>query len=664
MRLTSLTLHQFKGVENFALTLEGNSATVYGQNGSGKSTLADAYMWLLTGKNNAGETFDPFPVNEAGSRKHQGQEPTVEAEFTNDDGNHFTLKRALIEKRTKKRGHSESNYTGDETKCWIDGVPNKISEYNSYIEQNFTNESTLRLLTNTGYFNTQIKKDERRKLLFETFGDMTDTDILQATPELAELSTALGRKSVDEYQRMIKAQYTDTCKQLDLLPVRIDEAAKSIIEGIDAGAAKSVISKIGVELATLRYNLANDKKDPTTALQLELQKIKGRVESENIRWSQFVEDNTSEHNRAHKLNLNAMQDKVDTHARELEAYGAKIMRGNQHVMELESEIADKRKLWTEKKAEWIAKGAEVFTLDDANCPTCGQAFPPEKLEEMEGNWNERKAEHLSQISAYMKQIQESGKNLADELEKCNIALAGLNEKREAAQQAHETATANLKEIQLAHKPYEPDPATAKDHAAALDALQTQIAELESQIATADQGENPEKEQLQQRIAGLESQLATQQEIVATAKASEEAQNRIDEYSELQKELGAVRDHAEKMLDLCDQFIRIKSEKITDNINRNFQIVKFSLFETQKNGGLKQICEPSMDGVGYDQLNKARQTAASLDIILTFSKTLEVSFPLFVDNSESFHTIYGVDTGDSQIIKLAVSEQDKELRLSD
>lgn len=660
MKLISLTLNQFKGVDAFTLNLDGNSATVSGENGAGKSTLADAYLWLLAGKNSAGETFDPFPVDETGKRKHQGQEPTVEAEFIKDDEEKFTLKRALVEKWTKKRGHAESDYTGDETKCWIDKVPNSITEFNSFIQREFAEDSVLRLLTNTGYFNQQIKKDERRALLFKTFGDMADAEILQATLELAELAAEIGRKSVDEYQRMIKAQYTETCNQLDLLPVRIDEAAKSLADGIDADAAKDAISKINVELATLRYELANDRGNPATAAKDKIRELTRQIESEQSDWKQAVYVASQEYNRENLLKFDEAENRLRIAGINLDNIKNDMQRGEKRVTELNADIQSKRDAWSMKKQEWDNKNAEVFLPESDNCPTCGQIFSPEMLEEMQANWNERKAEHLAQISTYMSQVQESGKSLAAELEKCNAALAGLKEKREQAQRDYDEAAQKLQEFEKAHKPYEPDLTAAEEHAAKINGLKAQIIALESQLAAADNGENPEKEKMQQRVVELETQLSEQQEIVAKAKMSDEAQRRIDEYGKQQKELGTVRDHAEKMLYLCDQFIRIKSEKITDNINRHFKIVRFSLFEIQKNGGLKQICEANIDGVSYDQLNRARKVAASLDIVSTFSKALGVNFPLFVDDSEGIFETYGV-TLDAQQIKLIATEDGEGLR---
>lgn len=659
--IQTLALHQFKGINEFTANLNGESATIYGANGSGKSTAADAYLWLLTGKNNAGETFDPFPVDETGKRKHEGQEPTVQAEFCRADGSMFILKRTLVEKRVKKTGHTESTYTGDESKCWIDGVPTKITDYNAFIEREFAPEQILRLLTNLGHFNRD-KAEAKRSLLFQTFGDMTDADILDVTPELAELAADLGRKTVADYHKMIKERLSDTCKQLDLLPVRIDEAAKSLREDIDIKAVESALSKIGVELATLQYNVANDKGDGKPDYKAQICALGNRIDYEISEYKQTVYVAAQKHEREYTLKLVEAESLMRTVGINLENIKNDIQRGENRISELEAETQSKRDEWTAKNYEWNAKSAESFVADDESCPTCGQPFPPEKIQEMEANWNERKSEQLSQISKYRDQIQGRGKAIRAELDKCNTALSGLRDKLIKAEQAHGEAERHVQEIKAAHKPYEPDPAAAEHHTSNLNELRSRISDLESQLSTADNGDNPEKVKMQQRISELEVQQAEQQQLIATYKASEEAQKRIDDYSKQQRELGTVRDTAEKMLHLCDEFIRIKAEKVTENINKHFKIVRFVLFEELKNGGLRQVCESTVDGVSFDQMNRARQVAASLDIINTFSQALGYSFPVFIDDSEGVFKDYGVSLVGTQEIRLIATEDEQGLRV--
>ena len=257
-----------------------------------------------------------------------------------------------------------------------------------------------------------------------------------------------------------------------------------------------------------------------------------------------------------------------------------------------------------------------------------------------------------------------GKDIAEQIKAVQNTLDGLVAKREEAQAKLTAAESELQKIQAEHKPYEPPADLRAEHDKKAVALADEIMALEAKKESAVKtGDDPEKAAKQQRIAELEAQLAEQQALVAKAKAGEEAQRRITEYEKRQKELVTIREDCEKMLHLCDEFIRLKVSKITESINGHFQIIKWKLFKENKtNDGLVPCCEAVIDGVLYKDANTARQMAADMDVVMAFGKKLGKTITLFVDNAERQTNYYGVDTGDTQIIRLYVSEQDKQLRV--
>ena len=113
-----------------------------------------------------------------------------------------------------------------------------------------------------------------------------------------------------------------------------------------------------------------------------------------------------------------------------------------------------------------------------------------------------------------------------------------------------------------------------------------------------------------------------------------------------------------MIDLTESFIRAKMNMISEKINEKFKVVRFSLFENQINGGLKETCECTVNGVPYSSLNNGHRIIAGLDIIRSLSELYGVSAPVFTDNSESISTGNFPDM-DTQIIHLIVTD-DKEL----
>ena len=92
----------------------------------------------------------------------------------------------------------------------------------------------------------------------------------------------------------------------------------------------------------------------------------------------------------------------------------------------------------------------------------------------------------------------------------------------------------------------------------------------------------------------------------------------------------------------------------------FEIVSFKLFAEQINGGLKETCECTVNGVPLSSLNNGHRIVAGLDIIHSLSNLYGVSCPIFVDNAESIND-FNVPEMDAQMIYLTVTD-DKELKV--
>jgi len=85
LRLSKLTMRNFKGVKDFTLeSPSGSSLFVYGANRAGKTTVADAVSWLLFGKDSAGQAqFEIKTLTETGEALHN-LEHEVSATFVID----------------------------------------------------------------------------------------------------------------------------------------------------------------------------------------------------------------------------------------------------------------------------------------------------------------------------------------------------------------------------------------------------------------------------------------------------------------------------------------------------------------------------------------------------------------------------------------------------
>ena len=133
--------------------------------------------------------------------------------------------------------------------------------------------------------------------------------------------------------------------------------------------------------------------------------------------------------------------------------------------------------------------------------------------------------------------------------------------------------------------------------------------------------------------------------------------RIAELQDEKKEIGQKVADQEQILYLLEEFVRFKLNKISESINSHFDTVNFKLFEMQLNGGMRDCCECTVNGVPYSTLNSGHRIVAGLDIIRSLSKMYGVECPIFIDNAESLNE-FNVPDMDAQLILLSVSDDKK------
>lgn len=179
-------------------------------------------------------------------------------------------------------------------------------------------------------------------------------------------------------------------------------------------------------------------------------------------------------------------------------------------------------------------------------------------------------------------------------------------------------------------------------------------------ALAKQNDYAKQLYLKAEKADLQSQLDEVNKVIAQAANNVAIDDRIETLRDEQKEIGQKVADQEQMLYLLEEFIRFKLNKVSESINSHFKTVNFKFFEMQLNGGMKDCCECTVNGVPYSTLNSGHRIVAGLDIIRSLSELYGVSVPIFVDNAESLNE-FNVPDMDAQLILLSVSE-DKQLKV--
>ena len=141
---------------------------------------------------------------------------------------------------------------------------------------------------------------------------------------------------------------------------------------------------------------------------------------------------------------------------------------------------------------------------------------------------------------------------------------------------------------------------------------------------------------------------------------EVAEKRILELKDEEKTLSQQIANVEKEQFVIENFVKAKVDALENVVNSKFKFVKFKMFEEQINGGLRETCEATVNGVPYSDVNTASKINAGLDIINVLSEHYQITAPIFIDNAESVHTLIEMQT---QVLRLIVNENFKSLEVN-
>ena len=207
IRILRLALENFKCHRHLVLNLNGRNATIYGDNATGKTSVYDALTWLLFSKDSAGngeKNIEVKPLDSTGAVLDRNAITCVEAELS-VDGETTTFKRTYREVWSTKRGSTEETYDGNTSEYFVDGVPCKKGAFDGKIKE-LVPEDTFRLLTAVDYFPNGLKWQNRRAILFDMTGTLSDRDIMAMDAKFAPLLEGMGKLPLDDYKKKLGAE--------------------------------------------------------------------------------------------------------------------------------------------------------------------------------------------------------------------------------------------------------------------------------------------------------------------------------------------------------------------------------------------------------------------------------------------------------------------------
>ena len=675
MKVTIKSIHieNFKGIKELDVNFSENTK-ISGQNAVGKTTIFDAFTWLLFNKNSAGdEKFNVRPLNKEGTRIDNVEIKVVA--IMDVDGKEVELSKVQKQNWVKKRGTNTVSLQGNPNSYEIDGYPKSEAEFKEYVSGIAQSEEMFKMLTDPQYFSS-LKWKDQRDILMKLVSEVSDVELAQTDAKYAQLLLELEKApSTEDIRAKFSKALTEWKKKQAEIPVRIDEAEKS---KVDVDVAEQELAKVDL----VRRIAECDKKMENAGSALgDLRSKEMQLQFDMSGIAQTMNRELSNRRSNIDADLCGCKNEMDHFKATISLKEKQIADNAKAITDADTERKKLGEQYNAEKAKafdetpYLFDGSKwVFDENSTVCALCGQTLPEDKIEQLKDDFESRKEKAKADAEEKVKSerfkfdtdkkvelnrlitIGTEKKELITVLTKKN---ADLNTEIDFLKKQEQDAIARKEALSktLSEMPEEADYSQNEEYVKMKARHDEVLVEIENLKAN---GEDAAVESLKSEKEELQARLDEVNSTIAKASMNVEIDERIGKLQEEQKEIGQKVADQEQILYLLEEFIRFKLNKVSESINSHFKTVNFKLFEMQLNGGMKDCCECTVNGVPYSTLNSGHRIVAGLDIIRSLSELYGVSVPIFVDNAESLND-FNVPDMDTQLILLSVSA-DKQLKV--
>ena len=638
-QIKSIRLSNFKGIKDATYKF-GNKTNISGVNGAGKSTIATAYYWVLSDRSvelASNPPVKPLDVEEC--------TPRVDI-IADIDGKEVQIakEQKIKVKEDKNTGVKKVSSTNTYE---VNAVEKTERDFKAYLSEIGIDFDKFLFLSHPDVFtagmNEKKAREQMRNTLFAMGTEHTDLEIAKNSTETVDVAALLEKgykaEEIEAMQnatiRKIKENYG---KNGELLRAKIEglETAKVDIDTAEIELGKkSVIEKI---------DEIHKKQNDITAQYEQFQKLSASV----------IELKAKQGDLQRVANADLVSQK-----NELEMKKATLeheIRNTENELKMNSNrIEDNKKLIAQKNEEIQKlrndlKAAKERKFDEGStvCPYCGQEFPQEKKEKIKADFEQHKLDELTNITKNGTALKSFIEGVTTGNSKLQIDNAELEKNLNVLKNDYKKLVEYYNSL-----PASIDASENEDYKA----LQKQIDDVQA-IVSKGFDANDERLALQRERDELNQQLLGFEKELAKAEQNIKIDEQIAELLSKQKEFEQSKADAEKILDQLKQFNKNKNELLSNDINSHFEIVDFKLFDYLKNGEIKDVCIPMIDGKTFgESTNTGRDVLAKLDIIKGLQNFYGQAYPVFLDGAEclSNETKERINM-ECQMIYLNVSEE--------
>lgn len=647
LKIKTIKMENFKRNQYFYFDFGGADWAIFGDNETGKTTIFDALTWLLFGKDSLGRAdFNIKPIDPKTEEVIHNLETVVEILF-DLDGKDLLIKRLYRETWKGLRG-GNPELSGHETLVYVNEEKVGVMEYNRYIDS-LVKEDIFRILTDVYRFNN-LPAVEQRTILFGLVRDITDDDILEADKSFKPLKQYLPEgRSVESLVKILKDRNGKLKEQINEYPAKITTLANltyDLPDDYNDELNKQALQEAYAKRAKLEEAKASgsnqSKINELAQAIVEFEREIERLRSEREKLSRDAEYEKINNLRAKNTEIENI--KSDIKVCEIEINNNEIRKKN-GLRAIEEEKAKLPEIYQAYKIE----RDKVFTAE--NCSYCGQALPPDMVEELEKQFNMEKGTKLTRLQKNGEAIKACTETYTEAVAEFDKKIAEFVQKKA---QKELTLAEKVKEYQILY-----DAPTDVDDSKIVEKIETANQRKGVICITLDKVKKKDQPTLfDADLENVKNEIERLIEYRTTHARKLENIYRISDLEAEEKDAKEKHEENLMLLTLCEKFIVAKRAAYQTHLDGYFQMAKFKLFEENISGGVRETCVATYEGVYYPSLNNGAKVNIGLDVIWTLQYIYGVKVPIFIDNAESTTSYLPMD---SQVIWLYVSKSDKELR---
>lgn len=634
LEIKKITLHSFRGCKSGEYVFDGNSK-IKGANGSGKSTLMTSVLWcLIDVDSKLVKNPDVVPIGE------EECSPTVEVEFELDGKSLIVCK----EQRYKKKFTDGKTTASIVNNYSINGIEKSYHNFVEDLKERGIDMDKLIYLTHPEAFTADVSAKGREKIraiLFSMIDNLSDAEIAKEldVPELSDLLENKGYK-IDEADSLVKS----SIRKLNERYGKANEIIDGRIAGIMQSKSKQDITVLQEQKKQYESEIARCEKA--------LEDIAGNRSGIMTELSNFRTQKDKLTNDANK-ELQDSKIELDKKIRELTAI---IDEQSFKLSQTEAEIARKESLLSEahqdienQRIKYKIEQDSILDESDLSCPTCFRPYEKDKIKEIKAAFEAKKAEKLKVIKSTGEDLKAKIKALDEEIDALFTDKENYTKLVEETKKLRDDAQARADSLPLAvdMNAIEEYVKVVKD-----------IENLESQLSVSDEERKNELQTSKDVATQMLHQIVAE---IGICEHDKELDKQIEALRIEKREAEIQKAQNEKIADQIKTFIQAKNNLLTSKINEKFSLVDWHLYEYQKNGDIKPVCEPYIDGKPMTSAaNGSLVTLAKISICADLQRFFEQYVPIWVEDYSLFssETEKRINT-ESQLIGLVVTES-KEL----